>query len=55
MRPQFRIDAAAFNVTASVGVALYEGDAKTAADMLALADGALYQAKRQGRDRYAVA
>jgi diguanylate cyclase (GGDEF)-like protein/PAS domain S-box-containing protein len=55
VRPQFRIDAAAFNVTASVGVALYEGDAKTAADMLALADGALYQAKRQGRDRYAVA
>ena len=41
-------------MTASVGVATYEGAVQSAAEMLALADRALYRAKKQGRDRYAL-
>ncbi len=37
-------------VTASFGVATYPSDASEAADLLALADQAMYDAKRRGRD-----
>ena len=40
---------------AATGVAVYEGAGQTAAAVLALADGALYQAKKQGRDRFVIA
>jgi diguanylate cyclase (GGDEF)-like protein len=41
--------------TASVGVASFPGDGKSAAELLRAADTAMYAAKRQGRDRVAIA
>lgn len=55
IRPQFLVGDAAIEVTTSVGVTLYDGAPLSAAEVLSLADGALYQAKKQGRNRYAVA
>ena len=54
IRPPFDVAAAPLAVTASVGVATYEGAVQTAAEVLALADRALYRAKKHGRDRYAL-
>jgi diguanylate cyclase (GGDEF)-like protein len=42
-------------VTVSVGVAAYPEDTSAASELFALADGALYQAKRTGRDRTCMA
>lgn len=42
-------------VTASVGVAAFPAHGKTMAELLRAADAALYAAKRQGRDRVAIA
>jgi diguanylate cyclase (GGDEF)-like protein/PAS domain S-box-containing protein len=42
-------------VTASVGVAAFPAHGKTAAELLRAADAAMYAAKRQGRDRVAIA
>ncbi|MDE2298308.1 MAG: diguanylate cyclase [Burkholderiales bacterium] len=55
IRPRFQVGAAALDVTTSVGVTLYGGAEQTAAEVLSRADGALYQAKKQGRNRHAVA
>ena len=55
IRLPFRLDQAVVQVTTSAGVAVYEGAGQTAAAVLALADGALYQAKKQGRDRFVIA
>jgi diguanylate cyclase (GGDEF)-like protein/PAS domain S-box-containing protein len=41
-------------VTLSVGVAIYPEHGMTAQELLRAADGALYQAKKQGRDRVVV-
>jgi diguanylate cyclase (GGDEF)-like protein len=41
-------------VTTSVGVALYGGAAQAHEELLANADGALYEAKRNGRDGFSV-
>jgi diguanylate cyclase (GGDEF)-like protein len=46
---------AAVRVTVSVGVAAYPEDTGTASELFALADGALYEAKRTGRDRTCMA
>ncbi len=54
IRVPFNMAGVPLAVTASVGVATYEGAAQTAAEMLALADRALYRAKKLGRDRYAL-
>ena len=53
IRHPFDVGDAPLAVTASVGVATYEGAVQTAAEVLALADRALYRAKKLGRDRYA--
>jgi diguanylate cyclase (GGDEF)-like protein len=37
--------------TLSIGVATYPGHGKTAEDLIGNADHALYEAKRQGRNR----
>ena len=54
IRHPFDVGDAPLAVTASVGVATYEGAVQTAAEVLALADRALYRAKKLGRDRYAL-
>jgi diguanylate cyclase (GGDEF)-like protein len=38
-------------VTASFGVAAFPGNGKTAQELVAAADAAMYAAKRHGRDR----
>ena len=43
---------ATIEATVSVGVTIYRGGTPSAADLLALADAAHYQAKQQGRDRF---
>ncbi len=55
IRPPFRLGKEALQVTTSAGVAVYAGTVQSAAAVLALADGALYRAKKQGRDRYVIA
>jgi diguanylate cyclase (GGDEF)-like protein/PAS domain S-box-containing protein len=55
IRPPFQVAGKALAVTTSAGVAIYQGGAQTAAELLARADGALYQAKKLGRDRFALA
>ena len=50
----FSVDGEAISVTASFGVAAYP-DARTAATLFAAADGALYEAKRTGKNRVAIA
>jgi diguanylate cyclase (GGDEF)-like protein/PAS domain S-box-containing protein len=54
MRRPFAVDAAHIDVTTSIGIALAEDDA-TPELLLQRADGALYRAKAQGRNRYEVA
>jgi diguanylate cyclase (GGDEF)-like protein len=39
------------SLTVSVGVASYPGDAETSAELVSRADGAMYEAKRGGRNR----
>jgi diguanylate cyclase (GGDEF)-like protein len=48
-------DRAAVRITVSVGVAAYPEDTGSASELFALADGALYEAKRTGRDRICMA
>lgn len=48
-------DRAAESLSLSIGVAVSPACGTAAADMLAAADGALYEAKRSGRDRVVVA
>ena len=55
IRPPFQVAGTALVVTTSVGVAVYEGGRQDAAEVLSLADGALYKAKEQGRDRFVLA
>jgi diguanylate cyclase (GGDEF)-like protein len=38
-------------VTTSLGIATYPADGRTADELIAAADGALYAAKAQGRNR----
>lgn len=54
IRPPFALATGARSVTTSAGVAVYDGAAQDAAELLAQADEALYAAKRQGRDRHVV-
>lgn len=51
IRQPIEVGPVIFGVTASLGVARYPADGRTAADLMKRADIALYRAKRQGRDR----
>jgi diguanylate cyclase (GGDEF)-like protein/PAS domain S-box-containing protein len=47
------LDGAEFQIGASIGIAIGPRDAADAADLIKRADGAMYAAKRSGRDAYA--
>ncbi len=51
------LDCCGINLTASIscGIAIFPSHGKTAAELLASADGALYEAKRQGKSRFVLA
>jgi diguanylate cyclase (GGDEF)-like protein/PAS domain S-box-containing protein len=55
VRRPFDVAGDLMHITTSVGIALHEGDAETPAELVARADSALYAAKRNGRDGYAIA
>ncbi|MES2115061.1 MAG: PAS domain S-box protein [Pseudomonadota bacterium] len=55
IRPSFMVAGQALEVSTSIGVALHQCGDQTPAELVARADGALYAAKRRGRDRYVVA
>jgi diguanylate cyclase (GGDEF)-like protein len=48
----FNINGVSIRVTASVGVAFYPTDANDVDTLISLADGALYDAKRAGKNQY---
>lgn len=50
----WKADDASVKVTLSIGIAQDHGDVRKGEDLIALADGALYQAKNAGRDRVVV-
>lgn len=51
-RQPFVIDGHTLSLTASIGIAMYPTDATAAQVLWRLADSAMYQAKRNGGDRY---
>lgn len=55
VRPRIEVEGTALAVTVSLGVTIYRGGEQSAADVLALADAALHQAKQQGRNRFSLA
>lgn len=55
MRVPFSLAGLPRHVTTSIGIALHEGDEEAAEELVARADSALYTAKRNGRDGYAIA
>ena len=54
MRPPMRLGGSLVHVSTSVGLALLEPGDSDPASLLRRADEALYEAKRAGRDRYAI-
>jgi diguanylate cyclase (GGDEF)-like protein/PAS domain S-box-containing protein len=54
VRQPFSTSAGTLMVTASIGIALFKGEGQSQDALLADADQALYEAKRQGRDRVVV-
>jgi diguanylate cyclase (GGDEF)-like protein len=55
MRAPFMIDQQTIEVTTSIGLAFYQGDATTAEALVKQADVMLYQAKSAGRNNVQVA
>lgn len=49
-QPFIRADGVVFNISSSIGVAMYPKQADNAADLLRLGDEAMYMAKRSGRN-----
>ncbi|EPN14376.1 sensory box/GGDEF domain/EAL domain-containing protein, partial [Pseudomonas syringae pv. actinidiae ICMP 18804] len=54
LKAPFTIAAHQLFVTASIGISLYPGDALSAEQLLRNADSALFKAKSEGRDCYAL-
>ncbi|MCP2007005.1 diguanylate cyclase domain-containing protein [Duganella violaceipulchra] len=55
VRRPFDVAGQPMRITTSIGIALHERNAESPAELIARADGALYAAKRKGRDGYALA
>jgi len=55
MRVPFAVAGSPRRITTSIGLALYDGGQESMQELVARADGALYAAKRNGRDGYAIA
>ena len=55
LKPAFSLGTRSIGVTCSVGVAFVDRDAVSGTDLIAKADAALYDAKRAGRDTFAIA
>ncbi|USX17734.1 diguanylate cyclase [Oxalobacteraceae bacterium OTU3REALA1] len=55
IRRPFIVAETAMAVTTSIGLALHHGEGESAAELVARADSALYAAKHNGRDGYAIA
>ncbi len=51
----YQIDDLTLNLSTSIGIAIYPDDADTVEALINAADGALYQAKRAGKNRYCAA
>ena len=54
-KAEIKFDGTRINITVSIGVAHYPGDAKTRVELIEKADRALYRAKATGRNRIVVA
>jgi diguanylate cyclase (GGDEF)-like protein/PAS domain S-box-containing protein len=54
LKQPFTLDQLELQVTSSIGVAFFNGENVTAADVVSKADRALYRAKRAGRDTFAM-
>lgn len=54
IRPTFEIGDVSLEVTTSIGLAFHVGGSTSTSELLALADEALYMAKRNGRNTFAV-
>jgi diguanylate cyclase (GGDEF)-like protein/PAS domain S-box-containing protein len=54
LRIPFKLNDRELNVTASIGVSIYDNAALTATDMIRNADIAMYQAKKLGKNRYEI-
>lgn len=54
LRKSFRLEAYAFSITASIGIALAPWDGTDFAALYKNADAALYQAKKRGKDGFSV-
>jgi len=52
MAKPFALDNQSLQTSCSIGVSVYPRDARDAGTLLRLADGAMHQAKREGRNRY---
>lgn len=55
IRRPFTVAGDALRITTSIGLALHHGEGESAAELVARADSALYAAKHNGRDGYALA
>jgi diguanylate cyclase (GGDEF)-like protein/PAS domain S-box-containing protein len=55
IRRPFTVADTLMGVTTSIGLALHAGEGESAAELVARADSALYAAKHNGRDGYAIA
>ena len=55
LKPAFSLGTRSIGVSCSIGVAFVDRDAVSGTDLIAKADAALYDAKRAGRDTFAIA
>jgi diguanylate cyclase (GGDEF)-like protein/PAS domain S-box-containing protein len=55
LRQPFRVDGRDLQISASIGIALYPDDGDDVAELLDVADAAMYEVKRNGKSAYAFA